>query len=248
MSTAKEPEVKETELPVVKGEIMGNALICHTDDCTDIVPFNQITDHYKIKHGITNPQLSTGKGKVEEPSVKKVEESAKKAKEAPVEKPKMVQDPKTGRIIRGVAQETNKNGTAGHPCHYCKDKERIQSLTDKYYEECKKDKGKVPYQEELELMYLNITEELLDTWKNKKKVGGQLEHPEFHETIKNLKRLQRLRLQERTLKARTNPTGAIFQLKVNHGFIETEKKVIAGDKDEPLEFVIVEDKGNNKED
>ena len=42
------------------------------------------------------------------------------------------QDKKTGRIIKGGPQDTNKNGTAGAPCGYCKDKEIIQKITDDY--------------------------------------------------------------------------------------------------------------------
>jgi hypothetical protein len=33
-------------------------------------------------------------------------------------KPKPVQEPKTGKIVKGVAQDTNKNGTAGRPTDY----------------------------------------------------------------------------------------------------------------------------------
>lgn len=34
------------------------------------------------------------------------------------EQPKPLQDPKNGQIIKGVAQDTNKNGTAGRPTDY----------------------------------------------------------------------------------------------------------------------------------
>lgn len=33
-------------------------------------------------------------------------------------KKKLIRDPKTGRILKGVAQDTNKNGTAGQPTKY----------------------------------------------------------------------------------------------------------------------------------
>src|ERR1035437_3849242 len=51
--------------------------------------------------------------------------AAKQARETDKQlaKPQIVRN-KKGQIVKGIAQDTNKNGTAGAPCHYCKDKEK----------------------------------------------------------------------------------------------------------------------------
>jgi hypothetical protein len=142
----------------------------------------------------------------------------------------------------------------GRPCIYCQRKEEIQKTAEEYIEKARStQKPYIPYKEEL-AMIVGVDDETLGLWAVKKKeetVDGvtttTLEHPEFSVTIKRLMTLQKLLLLKRTI-GRFNPTGAIFQLKVNHGAIETEKKVLAGDKDEPLEVRIVEDKPREEPD
>jgi hypothetical protein len=155
---------------------------------------------------------------------------------------------KKGRIVKGIAQDTNKNGTAGRPCEYCKDKDKIQKLTDDYLIECRTAKPAIiPYFEEL-VDRLDRMPEIVSEWRDAKNKDGSLEHPEFSKSIGKLKNLQKLKLFHRTI-GRFNPTGAIFQLKVNHGLVEVSKNIQAGDSDNPVkyEIEIVEDKTNGKE-
>jgi hypothetical protein len=52
------------------------------------------------------------------------------------------------------------------------------------------------------------------------------EYPEFSVARKRMQDKQRYQLQRQGLENKVNPTMAIFQLKCNHGFIETEKRVM----------------------
>ena len=98
------------------------------------------------------------------------------------------------------------------------------------------EKATIPFIEEL-AMILDRDDETIQLWAEKEK-DGVLEHPELHESIKQLMNIQKLRLKQRTL-GRYNPTGAIFQLKANHGMIETEKKIVSGDGNTPLLIELV---------
>lgn len=157
----------------------------------------------------------------------------------------------SGRIIKGIAQDTNKNGTAGRPCEYCKDKEEIQKITEAYFKRCYESKPQqIPFIEELALL-LDHDDETITLWAKKKRKDiendneeNSLEHPEFSALYRKLKTLQKLFLSKRIL-GRYNPSGAISLLKWHHGLIETEKQILAGEKNEPLEIVIVEDKTIN---
>jgi len=71
----------------------------------------------------------------------------------------------------------------------------------------------VPFIEELALA-LGVDEDTIGNWGKK--------HPEFFGAIKRLKSKQRLGLQKQGLMNKINPTMAIFQLKCNHGFIESQ--------------------------
>lgn len=138
---------------------------------------------------------------------------------------------------------------AGAKCQYCEHKEKYQSLFEDYYKRCHAktgDKVAIPFVQEI----ADILEKdslTLNRWFNKKikddtgKETEEYEHPEFRELYMRMKNLQELRLLQRTL-GRFNPTGAIFQLKTNHGYIETEKKVISGDSNEPLMIEIINEK------
>lgn len=137
----------------------------------------------------------------------------------------------------------------GRPCGYCSDL-RIQEVTDKYIQDCNSPtKPKIPYVQEL-AMILDTWADMLEDWTDKKDDKGELEHPKFNQSIRRLKNIQQLRLLERTL-GRFNPTGAIFQLKVNHKYIETEKKLLVGDPDNPLhnkyDITITEARGLDEE-
>lgn len=129
---------------------------------------------------------------------------------------------------------------AGHPCEYCKDKEKLQKIAEAYISSFENsDKPSIPFIEELALKLKKHRETILN-WRNKLNDQGKPEHPEFIDTIKRVESFQRLALLKRTL-GRFNPTGAIFQLKTNHGFMEADKHILAGDKNEPLQITIVEE-------
>lgn len=164
-------------------------------------------------------------------------------------KAKFKQDKKTGKIVSGGPQDTNKNGTGGRPCGYCSDP-KVQEITNKYIEECSNQaKPKIPYIQELAIR-LDTWADILEDWEDKKLDSGELEHPDFYRSCKKIRNMQQFKLLERTL-GRFNPTGAIFQLKVNHKYIETEKKLLVGDPDNPLhnkyDITITEARGLDEE-
>lgn len=160
-----------------------------------------------------------------------------------VNEPQIIRNEK-GQIVKPIPQDTNKNGTAGRPCEFCQRKDEILKITQDYINTGKGDKPKMVYINELAL-FIGCDRDKVADWKNKKMRGGNYEHPEFHRLVKELESIQELRLQQRIM-GRYNPTGAIFLLKTKHGYIETEKKVHAGDPDEPLEIIITEEKSQNE--
>ncbi len=148
-----------------------------------------------------------------------------------------------GQIVTGVAQETNKNGTAGRPCMFCENKEEYLEKTKAYLERVRPSgsvKAIVPWIEELALE-LDTTDENIVNWAKKKTPDSELEHPEFFTAVAKLKMIQKLRLQQRTL-GRYQPMGALKLLQFNHGAVETSKQILAGDQNEPLEIIITEQK------
>jgi len=131
----------------------------------------------------------------------------------------------------------------GRPCYFCEHRQEMMDKTNEFIERAKsKDKPFIPYEEDLAIFELDVDEDTITNWKNKT-IGDtkELEHPEFFGAIKKLLTLQKLYLLKRTI-GRYNPTGSIFQLKVNHGMMETEKKIHMGEKDsEPISIKIIED-------
>lgn len=153
-----------------------------------------------------------------------------------------------------MKQMHNKHKNAGRPCQYCENKEKYQSLTEEYLKKSRQKTGEkvaIPFIEELADV-LDKDDETITIWANKRikdkegKDTEEFEHPEFAQVIKRILSLQKLRLLQRTL-GRFNPTGAIFQLKVNHGLIETEKRVLAGAVNEPLLVEIINEDRKNLE-
>jgi hypothetical protein len=65
-------------------------------------------------------------------------------------------------------------------------------------------------------------------------------HAELHESVNKLLQLQKQFLLNHSL-FNNQVAGAIFQLKANHGMIETEKRILAGSVNEPLEIIITEE-------
>lgn len=137
----------------------------------------------------------------------------------------------------------NVNSAPGRPCEYCTNKDKYQALAEDYLKKSRQKTGEkvaIPFIEELADI-LDVEDDTLKHWADRKIPGTDiLEHPEFTKVYKRILGVQKLRLLQRTL-GRYNPTGAIFQLKANHGLIETEKKVLAGDGNSPLEIVIIEE-------
>jgi succinate dehydrogenase flavin-adding protein (antitoxin of CptAB toxin-antitoxin module) len=163
-----------------------------------------------------------------------------KIKITPKTKPQIIRNEK-GQIIKGVAQDTNKNGTAGAPCKYCKDKDKYQKIADDYMLMIKNsDKPAIPWIEELALI-MDIDDETLTNWANKKDENSVFEHPELYAIFRKLKTTQKFRLKQRAL-GRFNPHGALYLLNADHKVIQTNKNVIAGDEKEPLEIIITEEK------
>lgn len=81
-----------------------------------------------------------------------------------------------------------------------------------------------PYIEELSLE-LDVDEDTIGSWGKK--------FPEFLGTIKRIKTLQKLRLLHSSM-AKSSTTGSIFQLKVNHNMIETNRQELTGKDGEQL--------------
>lgn len=132
---------------------------------------------------------------------------------------------------------------AGRPCKYCENKEKYNKLVSEFVDKHSKlgvEKVTIPWVEDLALA-LGVLDTRINDWVKKVDKDGEPEHPELIDAIEKLKMIQRLRLQQRVL-GRYNPTGAIFLLKANHGYMETEKKVITGDSKEPLLIEIINEK------
>lgn len=144
---------------------------------------------------------------------------------------------KSDNIQRVITPEKK----AGRPCEYCVKADAINKVTIDYLNTGKGEKPKMVFINEL-AMLLGCYKDIIIDWKNKTLEDGKtLEHPIFHRLVRELESMQELRLQQRLL-GRYNPTGAIFLLKTKHKYIETEKQVIAGDANEPLNINIVEEK------
>lgn len=60
------------------------------------------------------------------------------------------------------------------------------------------------------------------------------EHQEFFDAINEIEEFQRVQLMKKAVNGEAVPAPAIFLLKANHGMIETEKRILAGDKENPL--------------
>lgn len=150
--------------------------------------------------------------------------------------------------LKKTQKVDKRHDNPGRPCEYCKDKEKIQMVVETYMKKHQTfgEKASIPFIEEL-AMILERDDETIEIWARKADKDGILEHPELHEAIKRLMNVQKLRLLQRTL-GRYNPTGAIFQLKTNHGFMETEKKILAGDANGPLLIELVPERPKVYED
>lgn len=155
----------------------------------------------------------------------------------------VVLDPKGFPLLsNGEIQDNKPKNLGGRPCEYCKNKDSVEKKVQGFIDRCTtSEKGKtiMPFLEEL-CLELDIDEDTMSNWANKKTPENEAEHPWFFGAYKKLRMVQKLRLQQRTM-GRYNPTGAIFLLKANHGYMESEKKILAGDRNEPLQIEIIEE-------
>lgn len=129
----------------------------------------------------------------------------------------------------------------GRPCKFCENKEVILKTTNDYFTKCYTSKPQqIPFLEELALI-LDVDEDTIKLWADKMmRTDGQedrREHPEFFGLWCKLKTTQKLFLSKRIL-GRYNPTGAISLLKWHHGMMETEKRILAGSKEQGEEITI----------
>lgn len=153
---------------------------------------------------------------------------------------------KDGKFAKGNKAS---GGAGGRPCEFCPQHEEIIKKFSLYTEYCK---GKVdehihcPFLEEICGDYLDILAETLWQWvANDKEMPHDLNHnrkyhAELSKSVKALLQFQKRFLLNHSL-FNNQVSGAIFQLKANHGMIETEKRILAGDKENKLEIIITEE-------
>lgn len=158
---------------------------------------------------------------------------------------KVIERNEKGQIVKGIAQDTNKNGTAGRPCEYCQDKEVKQKIVDGYMKQISESiKFAVPWIEELALL-LDVDDTTLVNWANKKDDDDVSEHPELLAAYSKLKSLQKLRLKQRAI-GRFNPHGALYLLNADHKVVQTDRKIVTGENNEPLKIIITEERKINE--
>ncbi len=153
----------------------------------------------------------------------------------------VVDEIKPQRDEKGLFLEGNQisvGNEGGRPCLFCREPVRIMQKINLYKEYCEgKVDGKIhiPYLQELcGYDYLDVRKDTLYDWTTNEN-HAQL-HSELKDAIKSLLERQELRLLQATLTS--TPTGAIFQLKTNHKYVETEKTLIAGVNNEPMKYEI----------
>lgn len=128
----------------------------------------------------------------------------------------------------------------GRPTKYSED---MLVKAKKYFDRCY---GKIdgrlrmPFIEELALE-LEVDEDTILAWKNKKNEDGTLTYPEFSATYSRIFLLQKLRLMQSGLSGKS-PSFTMFLLSANHGLFSAEKRVLSAENTEPIQIVIVEDK------
>lgn len=143
-------------------------------------------------------------------------------------------DPKSGKITKGVAQDTNKNGTAGKPTLYDQKfcDEIIEFFSGEHYEKVlfkekirKTAKGDETAEREWKLVanplpYLEafarkigVTYQTLRNWATAKNEDGELTHPEFAEAYATAQQLQKEHLVDNGLVGNYPPASFIFVAK-----------------------------------
>lgn len=175
--------------------------------------------------------------------------SKTKASATSIEKTvELPQRDKKGYFAKGNRIGVDSGG--GRFCEFCPHGEEILKKIDLYAAYCMGDvdeKMHPPFLEELcGYKYLNILVADIYRWiDNAKPMPHDLNHKiELHsalaDSVKRLVQYQKQFLLNHSL-FNNQVSGAIFQLKANHGMIETEKRILAGDKDNKLEIIITEE-------
>lgn len=155
----------------------------------------------------------------------------------PITKPKPKRSP-IGHFLPGNQESI---GNSGKPCQYCEHKEEIDRKIELYSQWTLGNVGpnkiyQFPMLEELcDEEYLDIHTDTMTDWTHSE--HSLANHSELILAIRQLLMRQKKYLLKHTMTA-SQVTGAIFQLKANHGMIETEKKILAGTG--PQEKLVIE--------
>ena len=140
----------------------------------------------------------------------------------------------SGKFVKGNTLTPPDNS---RPCIYCTNREeilkKIQLFSLWTQGKLPDKKLHMPYIEDLvDEDFLDVVYDTFLNWVDEKNEHVKENHADLIQTYKKLFTRQRGMLLKRTLSQ--NATGAIFQLKVNHGYIETEKRILAGDQNNPV--------------
>lgn len=150
------------------------------------------------------------------------------------QKPKPVQEPKTGRIVKGVAQDTNKNDTAGRPTdykpEYCEqivtffDVEPYEKVVMEEQERENTQKGTKSKTVKYKMIanklptfvrfarHIGVSTKTVWQWANDRaseEIDAPLKHPEFSKAYVEAKELQKDFLIQNGLQG-TTPSGAFI--------------------------------------
>lgn len=174
-----------------------------------------------------------------------------KKKTARSTKKKLQRDKRTGRITHGVAQKTNKNGTAGKPTaydsKYCDDileffsgKKYERVVIEEEHKETKQgrtDRVKYRYVPndlphlEAFARSIGVTYQTLYNWAHDKDKEDKFVHPEFAEAYATAKQLQKEWLIDNGLMGNYPPASFIFVAK-NITDMKDTKDLKVGKSDE----------------
>lgn len=199
---------------------------------------------------IEDPSIALSQAQSIVPLSEEQQTSVSNPQEAPTVKNETdIVGPYEDELLKEVKQPETAKHPGGRPCEYCLRKDEINKISGEYLQSAREaklaKKAFIPYLQELADM-LDCDSDRVSLWANKKTSTDELEHEEFHGIVKKLNNFKEWMLLQRTT-GRFNPTGAIFQLKTKHGYIETEKQMLVGDKNEPINITIVEENNHVEE-
>lgn len=129
------------------------------------------------------------------------------------------------------SKESSQKHPGGRPTKYS---EEILEKAREYLQKCV-DNSAIPFIEQLAFQ-LDINDETVLEWEKK--------YEEFSATIKRVRQLQKFMLLSGSLNETYNVTASIFQLKANHGLIETSRSELTGKDGERLSNLIQVNESN----